>query len=252
VTHSGTANTPLQFTGQYTDPESGLVYLRARYYDPATAQFLTVDPMVDETGTPYAYVDDDPLDNTDLTGLCGLWCWVAVGAAVVGTAACIIAEPCGIAEGGIALSVGGAAVVTGGIVFAGAETLAGGAIVGGAIGGGIYAASSAGGSSSGGSSGNSSSSSSSSSSGDDEEGCDDDNFENTGYSLDEIAEFARGHAGDDNPAMGRPGLSEIEDVLKSGAKSPGGGNSIRFDYNGVRVIVNLDNPLRSTTYYPGR
>ncbi|MGD0706224.1 MAG: RHS repeat-associated core domain-containing protein [Trebonia sp.] len=252
ATHSGAASTPLQFTGQYTDPESGLVYLRARYYDPATGQFLTVDPMVDETGTPYAYVGDDPLDNTDLTGLCGFWCWVGVGAAVVGTAACIIAEPCGLAEGGIALSVGGAAVVTGGIVFAGAESIAGGAIVGGAVAGGIYAASSAGGSSGGGSSGNSSSSASSSSGGNDEEGCEDDDFENTGYSLDEIAEFARGHAGDDNPAMGRPGLSEIEDALKSGAKSPGGGNSIRFDYNGVRVIVNLDNPLRSTTYYPGR
>jgi hypothetical protein len=25
-----------------------------------------------------------------------------------------------------------------------------------------------------------------------------------------------------------------------------------FDCKGVRVIVNLDNPLRGTTYYPGR
>jgi RHS repeat-associated protein len=253
VTHSGAASTSLQFTGQYTDSESGLVYLRARYYDPTTGQFLTVDPMVDETGTPYAYVGDDPLDNTDLTGLCSFWCWVGVGAAVVGTAACIIAEPCGIAEGGIALSVGGAAVLSGGIVFAGAETLLGGAVAGGLLGGGIYAASTAGGSSSGASSGNSGSSanSGSSSGGNDDEGCDDDDFQNTGYSLDEIAEFARGHAGDDNPAMGRPSLPEIENTLKEGTQSPGGGNSIRFDYNGVRVIVNLDNPLRSTTYYPG-
>ena len=38
--HSGTGTTALQYTGQYTDSESGLVYLRARYYDPATAQFL--------------------------------------------------------------------------------------------------------------------------------------------------------------------------------------------------------------------
>ena len=32
------------YAGQYTDPATGLQYLRARYYDPATQQFLTVDP----------------------------------------------------------------------------------------------------------------------------------------------------------------------------------------------------------------
>jgi len=43
-----------------------------RYYDPATEQFLSVDPMVDETGTPYAYTDGDPVNGTDPSGLfCG-------------------------------------------------------------------------------------------------------------------------------------------------------------------------------------
>ncbi|MBF6172903.1 hypothetical protein [Nocardia blacklockiae] len=79
-----------------------------------------------------------------------------------------------------------------------------------------------------------------------------DNFEGTGYSLDEIAEFARGHAGDDNPAMGRPSLQEIEETLKNGTTSPGAGNSVRYDYQGTRVIVNRDMPWRSTTYYPSR
>lgn len=37
------------FAGEYTDQESGLIYLRARYYDPATALFLTVDPLVSIT-----------------------------------------------------------------------------------------------------------------------------------------------------------------------------------------------------------
>ena len=69
--HTGTATTPLQYTGQYTDAGTGLVYLRARYYDPATAQFLTVDPLVNITQTPYAYVSDSPLDGTDLSGDCG-------------------------------------------------------------------------------------------------------------------------------------------------------------------------------------
>jgi RHS repeat-associated protein len=66
--HTGTATTPLQFTGQYTDAETGLVYMRARYYDPATAEFLTVDPLVSRTRLPYAYADDSPLDNSDPSG----------------------------------------------------------------------------------------------------------------------------------------------------------------------------------------
>jgi uncharacterized protein RhaS with RHS repeats len=42
--------------------------LVGRYYDPATGQFLNVDPMVDETGQPYAYTGDDPVNGTDPTG----------------------------------------------------------------------------------------------------------------------------------------------------------------------------------------
>lgn len=33
---TGTASTPLGYAGQYADLESGLIYLRARYYDPST------------------------------------------------------------------------------------------------------------------------------------------------------------------------------------------------------------------------
>ncbi|MGH2443091.1 MAG: RHS repeat-associated core domain-containing protein, partial [Chloroflexota bacterium] len=54
VLHTGGA-TPLQYAGQYTDAESGLQYLRARCYDPSTAQFLTVDPALMLTGDPYGY-----------------------------------------------------------------------------------------------------------------------------------------------------------------------------------------------------
>ena len=42
-----------------------------RYYDPATAQFLSVDPLVAETQSPYGYVDDNPVNNTDPSGLIG-------------------------------------------------------------------------------------------------------------------------------------------------------------------------------------
>ena len=43
-----------------------------RYYDPATGQFLTVDPLVDLTGQAYAYTGDDPVNGVDPMGLFGL------------------------------------------------------------------------------------------------------------------------------------------------------------------------------------
>jgi hypothetical protein len=44
-------------------------YSVRRYYDPGTGQFISVDPAVDQTEAPYAYVDGDPVDNADPTGL---------------------------------------------------------------------------------------------------------------------------------------------------------------------------------------
>ncbi|MGH9019513.1 MAG: RHS repeat-associated core domain-containing protein, partial [Acidimicrobiales bacterium] len=40
-----------------------------RYYDSATDQFLSIDAAVDETGQPYVYVNDNPLNATDPLGL---------------------------------------------------------------------------------------------------------------------------------------------------------------------------------------
>ena len=59
------------YAGQYTDTETGFTYLRARYYDPTTAQFLTRDPAVALTQDPYAYAMNNPVNATDPTGLCG-------------------------------------------------------------------------------------------------------------------------------------------------------------------------------------
>lgn len=42
------------YDAQYTSPDTGLIYLRARTYDPATAQFLSVDPEVGRTQAPPA------------------------------------------------------------------------------------------------------------------------------------------------------------------------------------------------------
>jgi RHS repeat-associated protein len=66
---SGAASTVFGFTGNLTDAITGLLYLRARDYDPETGQFLTVDPALDSTHQPYAYSGNDPVTNTDPTGL---------------------------------------------------------------------------------------------------------------------------------------------------------------------------------------
>jgi len=72
---TGSVQNPFGYAGAYTDTESGLSYLRARYYDPTTAQFLTLDPMVAATRSPYAYVAGNPLNRMDPTGLDGEQAW---------------------------------------------------------------------------------------------------------------------------------------------------------------------------------
>ena len=74
---TGSATTPLGFAGQYTDAETGLIYMRARYYDPTTAQFITVDPAFTTTLAPYSYANDNPINMIDPLGLndCGWFSW---------------------------------------------------------------------------------------------------------------------------------------------------------------------------------
>jgi RHS repeat-associated protein len=67
--HTGTVDSAIGYTGQWTDPATGLIYLRARDYDPTTGQFLTTDPAVDTTRQPYSYAGNDPLTFSDPTGL---------------------------------------------------------------------------------------------------------------------------------------------------------------------------------------
>ncbi|MGA9313653.1 MAG: RHS repeat-associated core domain-containing protein, partial [Solirubrobacteraceae bacterium] len=68
VGKAGTVTTPLGYDAQYTDNDTGLIYLRAREYDPATGQFLSVDPKAEVTRTIYGYAQDNPLVDNDPTG----------------------------------------------------------------------------------------------------------------------------------------------------------------------------------------
>ncbi|WP_168203858.1 RHS repeat-associated core domain-containing protein [Humibacter ginsenosidimutans] len=84
TSHAGAASTPIQFAGAYSDSETGLYYLLARYYDPATALLISVDPLNALTLSPYGYVDDSPLNVTDPTGL--WWGGLCFGGSFVGAA----------------------------------------------------------------------------------------------------------------------------------------------------------------------
>jgi RHS repeat-associated protein len=62
-----------EFTGREND-ETGLYYLRARYYYPPLERFISQDPL-DSLHTKYAYVSDNPLLFTDPTGLTDYNAW---------------------------------------------------------------------------------------------------------------------------------------------------------------------------------
>jgi RHS repeat-associated protein len=129
---AGTSDTPFLFNGRYgvmTDP-NGLLFMRARYYNPFICRFINPDPSGFAGGlNMYAFANGNPVSYLDPFGL---WTWgqvgstalhfgegVVVGAAI--TAAVIIAAP-EIAAGLVAVGVSEAvatATVSGGLYVAG-------------------------------------------------------------------------------------------------------------------------------------
>jgi RHS repeat-associated protein len=117
---TGAAATPLLYDGQYTDTDTGLIYLRARSYDPVPAQFLSIDPDLEATHEPYAYTGDDPLNRQDPAG-CQ---WLA-------NVRAFLRHPVGggLAALGVGLTVEGLTGKTGlGMAAAGVILLAGGPV----------------------------------------------------------------------------------------------------------------------------
>ena len=95
---TGTATTPLGYDGQYTSSDTGLIYLRARTYDPKTTQFLSVDPLEQLTRAPYSYVQDNPANEIDPTGLASQACIglaVDLGVVSLGIDGCYVTTPGG-------------------------------------------------------------------------------------------------------------------------------------------------------------
>ncbi|MBG9587208.1 RHS repeat-associated core domain-containing protein [Cytobacillus firmus] len=64
---------PFKYTGQVYDEESGLYYLRARYYSPSLGQFITEDTYKGDLTVPlslnwYTYAHNNPLIYSDPSG----------------------------------------------------------------------------------------------------------------------------------------------------------------------------------------
>jgi len=70
VQQTGNLENPYTYTGREFDPETGLYYYRARYYDPVVGRFLNKDPIGFSGGdtTLYSYVSNRPTYFIDPTG----------------------------------------------------------------------------------------------------------------------------------------------------------------------------------------
>jgi RHS repeat-associated protein len=67
---SGSLTNPFQYAGREFDAETGLYYMRARYFDPATGRFISEDPVgFDGGGDFYEYSFNEPTTFTDPFGL---------------------------------------------------------------------------------------------------------------------------------------------------------------------------------------
>ncbi|MDD5491994.1 MAG: polymorphic toxin type 44 domain-containing protein [bacterium] len=64
---TGSLTQPYTYTGREYDPETGLFYFRARYYDPKIGRFLQEDPIWNRNAYSYCY--NNPLILIDPLGL---------------------------------------------------------------------------------------------------------------------------------------------------------------------------------------
>ncbi|MFF5655119.1 DUF6531 domain-containing protein [[Kitasatospora] papulosa] len=77
------------FTGEYKDPYvPNQVDLRARTYSSVTGRFTTPDPETTQPGStnssPYAYANNDPINQSDPSGRCPLCVSAGIGAIIGG------------------------------------------------------------------------------------------------------------------------------------------------------------------------
>ena len=95
---------PIRYRGYYYDTESGLYYLKSRYYDPVTCRFINADGYI-STGqgllstNMFAYCENNPVNKFDPTGnfaltatLGGIALWKIGGLIIGAVTALVIAD----------------------------------------------------------------------------------------------------------------------------------------------------------------
>lgn len=75
VSNMGAAPNGPGYTGHVNDPDTGFVYMQARYYDPVMGRFISVDPVTPSLGNTfkfnrYDYANNNPINHTDPDGRC--------------------------------------------------------------------------------------------------------------------------------------------------------------------------------------
>lgn len=112
---SGTFGNSFQFAGEQRDSETGLDYLRARYYDPSLGRFISKDAFPGYLDDPmsqhdYQYAHANPVSNTDPSGYFSSLQEVGSALLLAGTLASI-----GAVSGGVGFGLGyiGGAIATG-------------------------------------------------------------------------------------------------------------------------------------------
>jgi RHS repeat-associated protein len=119
VTLTATGTIPVYgYTGREPDP-IGLVYYRARYYDPAAGRFVSRDPIGLDGGdiNLYAYVGNNPVNHNDPDGLFVEKPFAGAANVLLGLAlAKLTGQPYGIRAAGIDFALGAA---TSGLAAAG-------------------------------------------------------------------------------------------------------------------------------------
>ena len=118
---------PFRYCGEYYDTETGLVYLRARYYDPSIGRFTSVDPAKDGLNW-YSYCDNNPVMRIDPKG--EAWYHWAIGAAIVVACAAAVVLTAG---GALAAVTAVGMVTSGAVATTTATTVASYAFIGSAF-----------------------------------------------------------------------------------------------------------------------